>query len=273
VASKAQHTGVVRTILFVDVYGNTKLYESLGNRRAEAVIAKALELSSQAAAHLGTVIKNGDEIICTFVAASDAASAAVDMQRSLQQAVWSAEIAVKTLKTRTGFHARRCVWRCRQRRGPRHRPCQTRAKPGQILFTKETLDKLPPDGVGRVRYVGSTPPKGKKQPLELFEVLWKRDDLTQVEIPTQTRRGDIRLTARFKQATLELIDHSLNGTYLCRRGRAEVVLRREEIALEGSGLIGLGKTTGEAPLCVSCTVHRGRRSANATSRRRAAPEP
>jgi class 3 adenylate cyclase len=28
-ASKAQHTGLLRTILFVDVCGSTKLYESL----------------------------------------------------------------------------------------------------------------------------------------------------------------------------------------------------------------------------------------------------
>ena len=70
-----------------------------------------------------------------------------------------------------------------------------------------------------------------------------------------------------------LIDQSLNGTYLRRQGMAEVALRREEIALEGSGLIGLGKTPADAPqLCVRFTVHR--RSANTTtSRRRVAPVP
>jgi adenylate cyclase len=315
-ASTGQHTGLLRTILFVDVCGSTKLYESLGNARAEAVIAKALDVLSQAAArHLGTLIKKiGDEIICTFIAAGDAVSAAIDMQRSLQQAVKSGEIAVKTLKIRTGFHCGPIIARHTDVFGDAVNVAArvvAHAKPGQILFTKPTLEKLT-DGVAQVRYVGNTPLKGKKQPLELFEVIWERDGLTQAQIPTQTRRGDMRLTARLKATTLELgpdraslrmgrgaenefvvadplvsrtharieyrhdrfvlIDQSLNGTYLRRQGMAEVALRREEIALEGSGLIGLGKTPADAPqLCVRFTVHR--RGANATSRRRVAPEP
>ena len=149
------------------------------------MIVEALELLSKAAArHLGTVIKNiGDEIICAFVAAM--ASAAVDMQRSLQQAVCSAEIAIKTLAIRTGFHCGPIIARHADVFGDAVYVAArvvAHAKPGQILFTKETLDKLPPDGAGRVRYIG-TLPQGKKQPLELFEVLWERDDLTQVAIP------------------------------------------------------------------------------------------
>ena len=60
-----------------------------------------------------------------------------------------------------------------------------------------------------------------------------------------------------------LIDQSLNGTYLRREGMAEVALRREEMALEGSGVIGLGKSPAAAPeLSVSFTVHRVPRGAH-----------
>jgi len=318
-AAKEQHTGLLRTILFVDVCGSTKLYETLGNTRAQAVIAKALGVLSEVATqHLGTIVKKiGDEIMCTFIAAGDAVGAAVDMQRSLQRAITSADIAVKSLKIRTGFHCGPIITNEADVFGDAVNVAArvaAHAKPGQILITKETLEKLPRDGIVNVRYVGSTQLKGKRGPLELFEVIWERDDLTQVKNVARTRRGDLRLTAKLRQTTLQLgpersllrmgrgvenefvvtdplasreharieyrhdrfvlIDQSLNGTYLHREGMDEVALRREEIALEGSGLIGLGKTTADSPeLCVSFTVYRvGRNGNTGVSRRRTSAE-
>jgi adenylate cyclase len=56
-----------------------------------------------------------------------------------------------------------------------------------------------------------------------------------------------------------LVDQSLNGTYLRRDGMPEVMLRREEVGLEGSGLICLGTSTETQPsLCVRFTVHKAR---------------
>jgi adenylate cyclase len=308
--TNAKQTGLLRTILFVDVCGSTKLYETLGNTRAEAVIATALGVLSEAATrHLGTIVKKiGDEIMCTFVAASDARSAAVDMQRSLQQAIKSAEITVKTLKIRTGFHCGPIITRQADVFGDAVNVAArvvSHAKPGQILITKQTMEKLPPEEIDSIRYVGNTQLKGKKGPLELFEVIWEQENLTQVQNLAPTIRDDIRLTVTLQETTLQLgpdrlvlrmgrgaenefvvtdplasreharieyrhdrfvlIDQSLNGTFLRREGMAEVALRREEIALEGSGLIGLGKTTADAPqLCVSFTVHRVPRDDNST---------
>jgi adenylate cyclase len=316
-ATNVQQTGLLRTILFVDVCGSTKLYETLGNTRAEAVITKALGVLSEAATrHLGTIVKKiGDEIMCTFVAASDAMSAAVDMQRSLQQAIRSADITVKTLKIRTGFHCGPIITRQADVFGDAVNVAArvvAHAKPGQILITKQTTEKLSPEEVAGIRYVGSTQLKGKKSPLELFEVIWEQENLTQVQNLTPARRDDIRLTATLQETTLQLgpdrstlrmgrgtenefvvadplasreharieyrhdrfvlVDQSLNGTFLRRDGMAEVALRREEIALEGSGLIGLGKTTADQPeLCVSFTVHRVRRDDGAVAEQGAGP--
>ena len=62
------HPSVQLAILFADVSGSTKLYETLGNTRAQTIISKALEVLSQAAGrHQGTIVKNiGDELMCTF---------------------------------------------------------------------------------------------------------------------------------------------------------------------------------------------------------------
>jgi adenylate cyclase len=298
----AQQTGLMRTILFVDVCGSTKLYETLGNTRAQAVIAKALQVLSEAATRsLGTIIKKiGDEIMCTFVAASDAVAAAVDMQRALKQAVDSADFAVKTLNIRTGFHCGPIIASQADVFGDAVNVAArvvAHAKPGQILTTKPTVEKLPREGIANIRFVGSTRIKGKQSSLELFEVVWDQENLTQGQNLTPRICEDIRLTARLLQTTLQLgpdrsllrmgrgaenefvvtdplasreharieyrhdrfvlIDQSLNGTYLRRDGMAEVTLRREEVALDGSGLIGLGKSPADAPqLSVSFTVHR-----------------
>ena len=47
----------------------------------------------------------------------------------------------------------------------------------------------------------------------------------------------------FRRDRFVLVDQSLNGTYLHRQGMAEIVLRRDEIGLERSGQISLGKPT------------------------------
>src|SRR3979490_2762101 len=101
-----QRTGLPCTILFVDVCGSTKIYETLGNARAQAVIAKPLGLLSQSATrHQGTVVKNiGDELMCTFSIAHDAAEAAVAMQRSVKQSVPLAELVVNSPAIRVGLH-------------------------------------------------------------------------------------------------------------------------------------------------------------------------
>jgi hypothetical protein len=128
-----------------------------------------------------------------------------------------------------------------------------------------------------------------KQPRELFEFSGSRDDFTREQIPGRARREDF-LTARLKEATLELgpvvvaaqgtrrrppqrdLGHSpVDREAVIDQLRAVLpifdarVRAREEgiastnsfsIALEVGGLIGLGKATGEAPLCVSFfTVH------------------
>jgi adenylate cyclase len=301
-SSNPQPTGLLRAILFADVCGSTKLYETLGNTRAQDVVARALEVLSEAATrHLGTVVKKiGDEVMCTFPAASEAVSAAVDMQRALQQAIASADITITTLKVRTGFHCGPIISRQSDVFGDAVNVAArvvAHAKPGQILTTKQTVEKLPREGIANIRSVGSMPVRGKREQLELFEVIWEKENLTQVRNLEPTERGDVRLTAMLQETTLQLgpdrtvlrmgrgeenelvvndplasreharieyrqdrfvlIDQSLNGTFLRREGLAEVALRREAIVLEGAGLIGLGKTTADAPqLCVSYRVHR-----------------
>ncbi len=301
--SQFQRTGLPCTILFVDVCGSTKIYETLGNARAQAVIAKSLGLLSQSATrHQGTVVKNiGDELMCTFSIAHDAAEAAVAMQRSVKQAVTLAELGVKSLAIRVGFHTGPVITRGTDVFGDTVNVAArvvAHSKPGQVLITKQALRKLPKDA--NVRAVGSIQVKGKKGLVELFEVVWEPAELTLVKTIAETASDNIRLVAKFGETAIELghnrpvlhmgrgddnefviadplasrmhariefrrdrfvlIDQSLNGTYLHRQGMAEITLRRDEIGLERSGQISLGKPIAAQPpeLCVRFSIRRSR---------------
>jgi len=288
--SQFQRTGVPCTVLFVDVCGSTQLYETLGNARAQAVIVKALGLLSQLAKRCsGTIVKNiGDELMCTFAIAHDAAEAAVAMQRSVKEAAVLEQIGIKTLAIRIGFHTGPVITRGADVFGDTVNVAARvvdHAKPNQIHITRQALGKLPKDA--NVRPVGSIQVKGRKGLVELFEVVWERDDLTLVKGVTPTSSGTIQLTARFGEMAIELghgrpvlhmgrghdnefvipdplasrvhariefrrdrfvlIDQSLNGTYLHRQGMAEVILRRDEAGLERSGQISLGKPNAMQP--------------------------
>ena len=62
----------------------------------------------------------------------------------------------------------------------------------------------------------------------------------------------------YRRDRFVLIDQSLNGTYVQMQGGPETVLRRDEIVLDASGLIGLGKSTAaQQQLCVRFIVQRG----------------
>ena len=90
-------------VLFADVSGSTRLYESLGDERALAAIGRCLALVRGACeSHAGRVIKTiGDEAMSVFPTADDAAQAAADMQQ-----LTTAEPPVESqrLALRVGFH-------------------------------------------------------------------------------------------------------------------------------------------------------------------------
>jgi adenylate cyclase len=288
-SSQVQRTGLPRTVLFVDVCGSTKLYETLGNARAQAVIARMLTvLSDSATRHLGTIVKTiGDEVMCTFSSAREAAAAAVDMQRSIKEATATPEMGIKSLAVRVGFHSGPVISHAEDVFGDTVNVAArvvAHAKPGQILVAKQTVRRLPMEE-GSVRFVGSTQVKGKNAPIELFEIVWDRENLTMVKDVFETKMSNTRLTATFGATTIEmgparpvlhmgrgpenefavpdpmasrvharieyrrdrflLIDQSLNGTYLQMHGMKEVALRRDETVLERSGIISLGKSVAE----------------------------
>ncbi|MDX2205879.1 MAG: adenylate/guanylate cyclase domain-containing protein [Hyphomicrobiaceae bacterium] len=281
-------TGLWHTILFADVCGSTKLYDSLGNTRAQAVIARALAILSQAAGrHNGTIVKSiGDEVMCTFPMPHQAVDAALEMQTAIKEAIARSEIDVPTLQIRTGFHAGPVISDGADVFGDAVNLAArvaAHAKPDQILTSRQTVDRLPRERTSQLRFIGNAHIKGKRDALELFEVILESENLTKMQDLVVTHAGSGKLTATFGGRSMEvseqrpailmgrgdendivvldplvsrlhariemrrgrfvLIDQSLNGTFVSVPGRKEVAVRRDEFPLMGAGLLALGKST------------------------------
>ena len=90
-------------ILFADISGSTRLYETLGDALARQRVADCLSLLTEAIQQRsGTVIKTiGDEVMSTFPNAEVAIQAACAMQEALAE---RAALSKTSLTIRIGLH-------------------------------------------------------------------------------------------------------------------------------------------------------------------------
>jgi adenylate cyclase len=152
-------------IVFADVVGSTRLYESLGDVRAREMVGICIEVMRSATEqHQGTVIKTmGDEVMATFPGADDALNAAAQMQQQIStHAQLSADgqpVAIRigchfgpvVLENRDVFGADRA------HREPHDEPGQG----GQIITTTRWSMELSPEWRASVRQIDIATLKGQ----------------------------------------------------------------------------------------------------------------
>lgn len=285
-------------VLFVDISGSTRLYETLGDERALARVGATLAMLAQVCADCGgRVVKTaGDGAMCRF----DTADAALRAARLMQEK--AADRAVPG-EAGYGIHIGCHFGPVLESDGDVFGDTVNLAarvaglaKVGQIITTEDTVERLPPALAERARRLDSVPVKGKRKAVTIFEFLWQdSDELTamgtrleqgrpaQLTLAYEDRvwrfdgpgeltlgrdgacdvtvgdRKASRLHARVERRRdkFVLVDQSSNGTWVQVAGEAEmVVLRREELMLRASGLIGLGHspTDGQGtPVKFTCS--------------------
>lgn len=273
------------TVLLVDISGSTKLYEELGDEQALVRVEGCLRLLQQATAELaGRIVKStGDGLMCAFDEAEHALHAARTMQVRIAE---QAALGGPLLGIHVGCHYGPVL----ENAGDLYGDCVNvavrvagLAKPGQVILTEQVVGRIGGRLRERMRRLSPVSVKGKREPLEIFELIWQdSDDMTQLgtrfeEPPPRLRLmfegrelwfdgtaaaavrlgrdaacevliGD-RKTSR-QHARIEkrldkfvLVDHSSNGTYVDVADEGELCLRREELILRSRGRIGLGHRT------------------------------
>ena len=196
-------------IMFADVAGSTQLYEVLGDEKANATIEETLELLTNVTnAHSGTVIKTiGDEVLCTFPEPDDCANAATEMQETLEDANDMREEGPE-IKVRIGMHYGPALLEKADVFGDAVNVAArmaAQAKGGQIITTKTTIDLLDPITQASSRFVDRAPIKGKKEEIEIYEIIWQDSDVTTMATDVgSSEREEVSLEVNYQSTSIVL---------------------------------------------------------------------
>ncbi len=276
-----------KTVLFVDLTDSTGLYERLGDEKALRYSSHAIACWQRIVdAVSGRVVKRiGDELLCVFPNAENAAQAAMDIQCALDSGLPSVEME---LHARIGFQAGPFLEENGDVFGDTVNLAArvvSMAQPGQILTTSETVKELPPFFAMRTQALGSTAVKGKSGSIVIFELIWKaaiQTQFTPITNPMLTeksmliRHGEDRFVIdcarpvlrlgrfdhndlilesnvvsrshcriEYRRGRFILIDESCNGTWLHPANGTAQRVHQGEVTLPGTGFLGLGERVDE----------------------------
>ena len=162
-------------VMFADVSGSTRLYDTAGDAVAFAAVGRVVAYLSETAERCGgRVIKTiGDEVMCAFPDADAATAAALEMQLGVEA---MPAVAGSPLAIRVGFHFGPAVERDGDVFGDSVNLAarlSDLAIRGQVITSRATVDRLNPTLRACCRVLYETDVKGKAEAVEICEVLWR----------------------------------------------------------------------------------------------------
>ncbi len=163
------------TVMFADVVDSTGLYEHLGDIEAQFTISQCLGLVRDLVVrNHGRVIKTaGDDILCMFDRAEQAIYAASSVQESVTEELAFEDVNVAMhigIHSGLGLITEGDVFGDTVNVAAR---VTSAARAGQILTTRDSVSRLPENFEIPMRPYDNVQVKGRVQPLEIYEVLWK----------------------------------------------------------------------------------------------------
>jgi class 3 adenylate cyclase len=171
-------------ILFADISGSTALYDKLGNNQALQLVTHTLGiLTREMSAHRGTLIKTiGDEIMCVFPDAVSALDAACAMQTAIAVQRPGGD---QPVYVRIGLHCGEVILEGGDVFGDAVNVAArvtaiTRAR--QIMTTQAFVDLLPESMRAMTQPVMRAEFRGKEGTINVFQILWEREDTTRTRI-------------------------------------------------------------------------------------------
>src|SRR5208282_5494182 len=168
-------------LLFADVAGSTRLYETVGDAEALRAIDRCLAILRRVTeGYRGRVIKTiGDEIMSSFPTADEGLQAASEMQQRIDEL---APLNGVKIAIRIGFHYGPVVESDTDVFGDTVNTAarmSSLAHGGQIFTTESTVAVLPDLLRMATRDLDALSVKGKAEDIRVFEVIWQENsDLT-----------------------------------------------------------------------------------------------
>jgi len=178
---------VEKTVLFADIAGSTRLYGRFGDDATQRLLSDCLDLmESIVREHKGQVARRiGDEILCTFARADDAAMAAMALQSRVSDGDVNG-LFPTPMRIRVGFEHGAIIEAPDALYGNVvHTAARVAslAKAGQILTSAATIPHLGPALQCFTRYVDSVVLKGQSGEQEIHEIVWNVQQATVARRP------------------------------------------------------------------------------------------
>lgn len=181
------HTPKNLVIFFADIAGSTRLYEQLGDVVAHECVVESLRSVSEKIKAAGGVVVEiiGDEVMAYFSNSNAAVDCACDIQQHFSMTTTS--------------HGHRIFVRIGFYRGDVHLDkghpygdtvntaarMASLAQGGQIITTGDSVLGITPVLADKCRPFSEMKVKGKRQALDVIEVVWNEDDATSLFLPTK----------------------------------------------------------------------------------------
>lgn len=221
-------------IMFADVCGSTKLYETIGDIKARETIARCISLMTEATErNRGTLIKTiGDEVMVTFENVDDAAQAGSEMQENITDGL---VVDGRQIEIRVGFHFGPALLDKGDVFGDAVNVAARmagQAKAGQILTTSASVERLGPLWEDAVRQIDRASLKGKKDEVDVYELLWQREDVTRMATvgwgqSAATQKA--RLLLEYRGQTIE-VDEDRPTVVMGRADQNDLVVKHNLIS-------------------------------------------
>ena len=162
-------------ILFADLGGSTRPYDTLGDVRAREMTGEYLErMIAEVESGRGRVVKTiGDELTCVFEDPNCAFDAALAILRVLENAAPADGIGVHV-----GFHYGPVVSEKDDVFGDTVNVAARMvrlAKDGEIVTTRQVVDRLSPERSGQMRMIDRRSLKGKEEKIETHTIALRQD--------------------------------------------------------------------------------------------------
>jgi adenylate cyclase len=226
-------------VMFADVSGSTKLYETEGDNVAHAAIEKCVNLMKEkTVAAKGRVIKTiGDEVMAAFPTADAAADAAIEIQTGIAELPM---VGKTKIGVRIGFNFGPIVEREGDVFGDavnlaaRLSHVATR---DQIITARDTVMKMSPMLKANTRGITTIQVKGKNEEIQVFELMWQQsEDMTTLASHKsiyKPKNAKLRILA---QGTEVILSAERPSLALGRDASADMVVR-ERMASRAHGKI------------------------------------
>ncbi len=167
-------------VMFADIVDSTHMYESLGDTLAKKLITEMETAISQVIEDCGGFVVEiiGDEVMSRFNDPSTAVQAACRIQ---ERAELYAEQSGMPMAARIGLHYGPAILEEGRMYGDTINIAARVAdiaKARQIITTEQVILALPPEQRQMARRFDKVQVKGKLETLVIYDLLWRREDVT-----------------------------------------------------------------------------------------------